>query len=321
KRLVIDLRGNGGGLLEEAVKIVSLFVPKGTLVVSSKGRGDNTRMNRSSYTADDPIDTEIPLMVMVNSSSASASEIVAGAIQDLDRGVIAGTRTFGKGLVQSIHPTSYNGSVKITTAHYYTPSGRCVQAIDYSRRNADGSVGVIPDSLTHVFYTKKGRPVHDGGGITPDIISEAYAYSRPSASLVYNDILGDYSIKYYIEHKNIDKIEDIALTDADYEDFIAYAKNFDFDYRSGMQTEIENLIKVAKYDGIYEKCREQIEALAKSVDIDKETTLRDKKAEIIPLIEVELAGKYFFQSGAGQVALRDDSQLYNALDKWDTVKL
>ena len=188
RRLILDLRGNGGGLLDEAVDIVSLFVPKGTLVVTQKGRA-NVGADMEYRTKKEPVDTLIPLMVLVNSGSASSSEIVTGAIQDLDRGYVAGTRTYGKGLVQAIRPVGYNGTMKMTIAKYYTPSGRCVQAIDYSHRNSDGSVGYVPDSLKKAFKTRLGRTVYDGGGITPDSVITSTPYSRIAVSLVMNDII------------------------------------------------------------------------------------------------------------------------------------
>ena len=197
KRLVLDLRSNGGGLLNEAVNIVSLFVPKGSVVVTSKGRLAGTEQVYKTTT--DPIDLEIPIVVLVDSGSASASEIVSGALQDMDRATIIGTRTYGKGLVQSIRPLPYDGQLKVTTAKYYTPSGRCVQAIDYSHRNEDGSVGHIPDSLTHAFKTLHGRTVRDGGGITPDFEVKAHKYSRLTYSIVLNGIVDQYAMKYVRE--------------------------------------------------------------------------------------------------------------------------
>ena len=211
KRLILDFRGNGGGIMEEAVNIVSLFVPKGTLVVSAKGRVEGSSFTYK--TENEPIDTLIPLMIMVNSGSASSSEIVAGAIQDLDRGVIMGTKTFGKGLVQSFAPTGYNGKIKLTTSRYYTPSGRCVQAIDYSSKNSDG---VVADSLKKAYKTKLGRTVYDGGGITPDVEVKTTQYSRPALSLVMNDILGDYANIYYAKNNNIANPKAFSLTESEY---------------------------------------------------------------------------------------------------------
>ena len=221
ERLVLDLRGNGGGLMGEAIKIVSLFVPKGTLVVSAKG--NDAALSQDYYTQGEPIDTELPIIVLIDSGSASASEIVAGAIQDHDRGIIMGTRSYGKGLVQSIKPLAYNGQMKVTTSKYYTPSGRCVQAIDYSHRNEDGSVGYIPDSLTTEFRTASGRIVRDGGGITPDITVKGQEYSRLVYSLVLGGVLDQYVIDYSKRHAELPAVDDFHYTAQDYEDFIKFA--------------------------------------------------------------------------------------------------
>ena len=315
KRLVLDLRGNGGGLMEEAIEILSIFVPQGTMVVSSKGRV--AAQNQEYYTKEVPVDTLIPLMIMVDSGSASASEIVAGAIQDLDRGTIAGVKTYGKGLIQTILPTAYNGTVKITTGKYYTPSGRCVQAIDYSHRNADGSVGAIPDSLTSEFRTKKGRIVKDGGGITPDIIVDSRLYSRPTVSMVYNGILDDYAVKYRTEHASIAPVESFRLTDKEYEDFVSYATGQEFDYRSGIQAQIEQLKRVAEQDGMYDLCKEEIDALTAKMQMDKADVLRSKKDEILPLLENEIAVRYYFYPAGPAVTLKYDDQLSKCLDSWE----
>ena len=201
KKLVLDLRGNGGGLLQEAVSIVSLFVPRGSVVVTARGRDPKDVVTYKTFR--DPLDLKLPLVVLVDSGSASASEIVAGALQDMDRATIMGQRTFGKGLVQSIRPLPYGGHLKVTTAKYYTPSGRCVQAIDYSNRNADGSVGHIPDSLTHVFYTSRGREVRDGGGITPDVKLKTPEYPDIVYSVVMSGVLEEYALGYVREHPSI----------------------------------------------------------------------------------------------------------------------
>ena len=273
-------------------------------------------MNVSYRTQTDPIDTEIPVMVMINSGSASASEIVAGAFQDLDRGTIAGTRSFGKGLIQSVRPTAFNGTLKVTTGKYYTPSGRCVQAIDYSHRNEDGSVGSIPDSLTHEFKTASGRIVKDGGGITPDIVVENTRYSRPTYSLVYNDIIGEYAIDYYNRHETIAPASDFSLSDEEYEEFIAFCENKTFDWRSGSDAEIEKLVEAAKYEGTYDSCRAEIEALKAKLDISKAEALRLVKDEVKPLIESDIAVKYYFQKASSIVNLRYDKQLYQSVDRW-----
>ena len=311
KRLVLDLRSNGGGLMNEAVNIVSLFVPKGSVVVTSKGRLAGAEQVYKTTT--DPIDLEIPIVVLVDSGSASASEIVSGALQDLDRATIIGTRTYGKGLVQSIRPLPYDGQLKVTTAKYYTPSGRCVQAIDYSHRNEDGSVGHIPDSLTHEFKTLHGRTVRDGGGITPDFEVKGRKYSRLTYSIVLNGIVDQYSMKYVREHEALPSVEDFHF-DA-YDDFVAFAKDKEFDYRSSARALFDEMKKVLAEDGLSETMTGELAALEKSLDMDKETFLRLKKDEIVPFIEEEIAVRYWFQEAGIKVRLRTDDQLKEALTK------
>ena len=311
KRLVLDLRGNGGGLMNEAVDIVSLFVPRGSLVVTAKG---NTPESVREYrTSTEPVDTLIPLIVMVDSGSASSSEIVSGAIQDLDRGTIMGQRTYGKGLVQSIRPITYNGQLKVTTAKYYTPSGRCVQAIDYSHRNEDGSVGHIPDSLTHEFKTSKGRTVRDGGGITPDVMIASPSYSRLVYSLVLSGVIDNYVLKYVREHDSIPPVDDFHFSDEDFEDFIAYAKTQEFDFRSSARTFFDQMKKELEKDGLAGSMEDEVNALGKALDMDKETFIRLKKDEIIPFIEEEIAVRYWYQEAGVKIALRYDGQLKKAL--------
>ena len=311
KRLVLDLRSNGGGLMNEAVNIVSLFVPKGSVVVTSKGRLAGAEQVYKTTT--DPIDLEIPIVVLVDSGSASASEIVSGALQDLDRATIIGTRTYGKGLVQSIRPLPYDGQLKVTTAKYYTPSGRCVQAIDYSHRNEDGSVGHIPDSLTHEFKTLHGRTVRDGGGITPDFEVKGQKYSRLTYSLVLNGIVDQYAMKYVREHEALPSVEDFHFNA--YDDFIAFAKDKEFDYRSSARALFDEMKKTLAEDGLTEAMSDELAAMEKSLDMDKETFLRLKKEEIIPFIEEEIAVRYWFQEAGIKVRLRYDDQLKEALTK------
>ena len=311
KRLVLDLRSNGGGLMNEAVNIVSLFVPRGSVVVTSKGR--NAGSDQVYKTASDPVDLDIPIVVLVDSGSASASEIVSGALQDLDRATIIGTRTYGKGLVQSIRPLPYDGQLKVTTAKYYTPSGRCVQAIDYSHRNEDGSVGHIPDSLTHEFKTLHGRTVRDGGGITPDFEVRAHKYSRLTYSIVLNGIVDQYAMKYVREHEALPKVEDFHFND--YEDFITFAKDKEFDYRSSARALFDEMKKMLDEDGLTMTMSPELAALEKSLDMDKETFLKLKKDEIVPFIEEEIAVRYWFQEAGIKVRLRTDDQLKEALTK------
>ena len=311
KRLVLDLRGNGGGLMNEAINIVSLFVPKGSLVVSSKGNTEDSL--REYKTTTEPVDTEIPIIVMIDSGSASSSEIVSGALQDMDRAVIMGKRSYGKGLVQSIRPMPYNGQIKVTTAKYYTPSGRCVQAIDYTNRNEDGSVGHIPDSLTREFKTASGRIVRDGGGITPDVDIDAQDYSRLVYALVLGGVIDQYVIDYCRRHDSIPAVDDFHFSDKDFEDFIIFAKTQEFDYRSSAKTLYDQMKKELEKDGLADAMSEELNALEKAMEMDKERFIRLKKDEIIPFIEEELATRYWFQEAGVKVRLRYDDQLKKAL--------
>lgn len=311
KRFVLDLRGNGGGLMGEAVNILSIFLPKGSLAVSSKGNNEGSLIEY--HTTSEPVDTEMPIIVLIDSGSASASEIVAGGIQDHDRGVIMGTRSYGKGLVQSIRPLPYNGQMKVTTAKYYTPSGRCVQAIDYSNRNEDGSVGHIPDSLTKEFKTASGRTVRDGGGITPDIVIKPKEYSRLVYALVLGGVIDQYVIDYSRKHDSLPAVDDFHYSDADFEDFVKFAKTQEFDYRSSAKTLYDQMKKELEKDGLAETMKDELAALGKALEMDKEKFIRLKKNEIIPFIEEELAVRYWFQEAGIKVRLRYDDQLEEAL--------
>ncbi|MBR1872333.1 MAG: S41 family peptidase [Bacteroidales bacterium] len=310
KRLVYDLRGNGGGLLSEAVNIVSIFVPKGSLVVTSKGASTAPVEMRTTL---DPIDTRIPVIMLVDGGSASASEIVSGALQDMDRATVMGKRTYGKGLVQSIRPLPYNGQLKVTTAKYYTPSGRCVQAIDYARRAEDGSVVHIPDSLTREFKTLHGRTVRDGGGITPDVELEFPTYSRLIYSLVVNGIIKEYTLKYISEHESIAGAKDYHFTD--YDDFVTFAMGKEFDYRSSAKTLFDQMKAELERDGVAGAMTEELEALDKAIEMDKEKFLRLKKDEIVPWIEEEIVTRYWYQEAGVEIRIRYDEPLHEALTK------
>ena len=307
KKLVLDLRGNGGGLMSEAVNIVSLFVPKGSLVVSSKGKGVGEQQYKTTL---EPIDTQIPIIVMVDGGSASSSEIVTGALQDMDRATVMGTRTYGKGLVQSIRPLPYDGQLKLTTAKYYTPSGRCVQAIDYAHRNADGSVGHIPDSLTREFRTAGGRIVRDGGGITPDVTIKPRSYSRLTYSLVLNGIVEQYAIMYASSHREIP--EDFHFTD--YEQFVTFAMDKEFDWRPSSKALFDQMKTSLEEEGLTDAMSAELEALEKAMDTDKASLLRLKKDEIIPFIEEDIVERFYFQEAAVRVRLRYDTQLSKAIN-------
>ena len=311
KVLVLDLRGNGGGLMNEAAEIVSVLVPRGSVVVSAQGKEPGS--NYTLRTQKEPVDTKIPVIVLVDSGSASASEIVAGALQDMDRATIMGERTFGKGLVQSIRSLPYGGELKVTTAKYYTPSGRCVQAIDYARRREDGSVAHIPDSLTHEFQTAHGRTVRDGGGITPDVELKFREYSRLTYSLVSYGIIEQYALEYVRGHESIPAVEDFHFTDADYEAFIEFAKGKEFDYRSSAKTYFDRAKEELRLDGLDEAMKDELAALENKLNMEKEEFLRLKKDEIVPFIEEEIAVRYYFQEAGVKIRIRYDDALRQAI--------
>jgi carboxyl-terminal processing protease len=308
--IVLDLRGNPGGLLNEAVKVVNLFVPRGHLVVSTKGK--IKEFDATYKTEAEPVDTKIPLVVLVNSGSASASEIVSGALQDLDRAVIVGNRTFGKGLVQTTRPVGYNSQVKITTAKYYIPSGRCIQALDYSHRNADGSVGTVPDSLITAFKTKNGRTVYDGGGVMPDVKVDFEQMSKIGLSLVARGLIADYINEYYVKHTEVPNINSFKLTNADYDDFVRFLENKEYDYTTQTDVLLKQLEDAAKKDKYYAHAQSEIEQLKKQLAHDKKKDLVLFKDEIKSYLEDEFIGRYHFQRGKIERSLIDDPQAQQA---------
>ncbi|MBQ0054314.1 MAG: S41 family peptidase [Bacteroidales bacterium] len=312
EKIVLDLRSNPGGLLDEAVKTVSIFVPKGTKVVTQKGREVS---DVSIYkTMEEPVDTLIPLMVVVNSSSASSSEIVTGAVQDLDRGFVAGQRTYGKGLVQGMAPLGYDGVLKLTVAKYYTPSGRCVQAIDYSNRREDGSVGTIPDSLKKEFKTLvKGRSVYDGGGITPDSLIKEDTFARVVYSVVGNAITEDFAIKYYKENPQIASPAEFVIDDRIYDQFVEYASKQDFDFRSASLAELERIIEDAKKEGLYEDSKELFDSLKEKLTVTKEEALRKNRKAISYFLGADIVAKYYYTEGETEYSIKGDSQLQQAI--------
>ena len=310
--LIIDLRGNGGGLLNEAVNVVNFFVPKGKEIVKTKGKFK--QMDHTYRTTNEPIDLEIPLTVLVDGGTASAAEILSGSLQDLDRAVIIGNRTYGKGLVQTLRNLPYNSSMKITTAKYYIPSGRCVQAIDYSRRNADGSIARTPDSLTNVFHTEAGREVRDGGGIRPDIEVKMEKTPNILFYLVNDDMIFDYATQYVIKHPTIAEVKDFQLTDADYADFKAMMKKRNFTYDRQSEAMLKNLKEMAEFEGYMEGAAEEFAALEKKLQHNLDLELDRFAKDIKPLIAEEIVKRYYFEKGAVQESLKDDSDLKKALE-------
>lgn len=310
KGLIIDLRNNGGGLLNEAVNIVNLFVKKGALVVSTKGKQKDK--NKTYQTMMEPIDTEIPLVVLVNGNSASASEIVAGALQDLDRAVIIGRRTFGKGLVQNVLPLSYNTQVKITVAKYYIPSGRCIQAIDYTHKNASGNADYIPDSLITAYKTLHGRTVYDGKGILPDILSDTLSLSNAAANLITKYIIFDYATKYESMHPSIASVNEFIFTEADYEDFIKFTSEKGFEFKSATEYQLQNLKKAAEAEKNWEEIKPQFEAMQNTVEELKRKDLIKNKKEITELLREEIIGRYYYQKGQIQSSLKADNDIEKA---------
>jgi carboxyl-terminal processing protease len=312
KSLIIDLRGNTGGLLDAAVDIVGIFVKKGTEVVFSRGRIKD--FDYSYKTKEEPLEVNIPIAVLVNSGSASSSEIVAGALQDLDRAVIVGTRTFGKGLVQTVRQVGYNSQIKLTTAKYYIPSGRCIQAHNFSKRNEDGSVATIPDSLKKEFNTAHGRKVYDGGGVMPDIETQIDEYSDIAISLILRNLISDYAIKYFSKHENIAEPENFKITDTDYLDFIEFLSDKEYDYQTKVENIAEQLSKEIKNGKYNNNIKNQVEALKNQITHDKTKDLQTHKYEITQLINEEITGKYFYQQGRIRKMLTDDKQLDAAIN-------
>ncbi len=306
KSIVLDLRDNGGGLVDQAVSVAGLFLPKGTLVLEMKGRLKQS--DKVYKTTQEPIDTKIPLAVLINGNSASASEILAGAMQDHDRAVIIGSRSYGKGLVQSTRPISHNGLVKVTIAKYYIPSGRLIQAIDYSHRNADGDAEQVPDSLTTAYKTDHGRIVRDGHGITPDISVEPKQYSSVFFKALSDNLIFDYANRYAAAHpEGIGSIEDFNVTDEMYEDFIKGVDGKKFGYNKACEKEIDKLRKVAEIEGyLNDSTRVAIDNLAKMLHQDYATDLRTNRADISKYIAMEIVDRYYFERGQLIQMLKSD---------------
>lgn len=318
--LVIDLRNNGGGLIDEAVKILGYFLPKGTEVVNTKGK--NKMTERMYKTPTEPVFPDMKLTVLVNRASASASEILAGAVQDLDRGLVIGERTFGKGLVQNIRPVGYGGHLKITTAKYYIPSGRCIQAIDYSHRNEDGSVGRVPDSLTTEFKTRNGRTVRDGGGIVPDITITDDRKLNIAYYIFAQNLYFDFANEFVSKTPSIAKASDFVLSEEDFKAFTDFLVQKNFTYTSQTQKYYNELFEMAKMEGLDEVAKAEFDSLKEKLLPDVRKNITDNKAEIAELLSLEIIKRYYFQKGEVEFSLRTDKALKSALEKMnDTVAM
>ena len=312
QKLVLDLRGNPGGILDDAIDIVGLFVPKKSLVLTTRGR--YASQTHYHYTTQEPIDTIMPITVLISRGSASASEIVTGALQDLDRAVVIGQRSFGKGLVQSTRPLEHNTYVKVTTAKYYIPSGRCIQALDYSHRDKDGAVGYVPDSLIHEFHTAHGRVVYDGGGVSPDIHVNIDTATNIALSLVYNDVIFHYAVKYRNEHKTIPAVKDFKFTDADYADFCKFvAARKNFSYKNKSSEVLKTLIAAAKSDKYYNDNKQLLDDLQKRLEPDLEKDLANSKKSLIRYITSEILTSYYFRPGQIEYAITVDEDVAEAI--------
>ena len=309
--LVLDLRDNPGGALNEAVDIVNLFVPKGRKVMFTKGKLSS--VNRDYYTASEPVDTMMPLVVLADGGSASSSEIVCGSLQDMDRAVIVGARTYGKGLVQAIREVPYHGNLKLTTSRYYIPSGRCIQAYDYRHLNPDGSVGTVPDSLTRVFHTAHGREVRDGGGIKPDIEVRPDSLASIIYDLVEDDAFFDFATLYASQHPTIAPAGEFSLSDADYEQFVAYIAQSGFTYNRRSDEVLELLKNVARREGYYDVARAEFDALEARFSTDLEADLRRHRKDIEPYLCDEIVQRYYYEAGAVKQQLVGDACMKQAL--------
>ncbi|MFD2519703.1 S41 family peptidase [Emticicia soli] len=311
KKLIFDLRGNPGGLLNMSVEICNIFLPKDQLIVETRGKVAD--WNKKFMSMENPMDTEIPIVVLVNSSSASAAEIVSGTLQDYDRAVVIGQRSFGKGLVQTTRDLTYNTKMKITTAKYYIPSGRCIQALDYSHRNPDGSVGRVPDSLKTAYKTKNGRTVYDGGGVDPDIKTEVPQMASVTANLLAKNVIFDYATKYYFEHVNDKPQEKFSLKDSDYQDFTNWLKSRNFTYSTSMEKSIDNLEASAKKENSLDAVQESLKSLRDKINQSKQQDLVKHKADIKEQLEAEILSRYYYQKAMKFVSFERDKEVQEAL--------
>lgn len=312
KALVFDLRGNPGGLLQEAVNIVNFFIDKGKEVVYTKGK--ITDWERTYLAVNNPIDTQIPMVVLIDENSASASEIVAGSLQDFDRAVLVGTRSYGKGLVQQTRELMYNAKLKVTVAKYYIPSGRCIQALDYGHRDEDGRVDKVPDSLITAFKTKGGRIVYDGAGVLPDIKTGDHKLSDITIALLNKNLIFTFATDYVLKHEKIAPVKEFQLTNADYDDFVAFLKGKDYSYKTETELVMEELRKEAENEKYFVNIKPEYDNLSAKINADKKDDLTKHKEEIKQFLEEEIASRYYFQMGRIGQSVKSDKDINVAIE-------
>jgi carboxyl-terminal processing protease len=312
KGVIIDLRGNPGGLLIEAVNITNLFLPKGKMVVSTKGKIPEN--NLTYETLNNPADTEIPVTVLINRGSASASEIVAGTLQDYDRAVILGEKSYGKGLVQVSRPLSYNSQLKVTTAKYYTPTGRCIQVLDYGHRRDDGSVGSIPDSLKRSFKTTNGRTVYDGGGIDPDVKTQAVEAHPLTQVLFEKGFLFDFATQYVYNHPNPVDVRNFSLTEEEYQQFVSWMKDKNYTYKSYLEYGLQQVTAEAKKEKYYDDLKAQFDQINNKIADSKKNELALYKDQIKMLLEEEIVSRYYLEKGSIETSFKYDQDIKKAVE-------
>ncbi len=312
KHIILDLRGNPGGLLHEAVNICNIFIPKGKKVVDTKGKVSEN--NITYQTLNNPVDLEIPVIVLINRGSASASEIVAGTLQDYDRAVVLGEKSYGKGLVQIPRPLSYNSQVKITTAKYYTPTGRCIQVLDYSHRREDGSAGSIPDSVKKEFSTTHGRKVFDGGGIDPDVKIESPQPAMVTQVLFHEGLIFDFATQYAYAHATIPEAKSFSLTEQEYQEFVTWSKTRNVSYQSALETELNDLVAHAKRERSYDDLKPQLDLIKARIAAGRKNDLVNFKDQIKPLLEEEIVSRYYFEKGIVEARFKNDNEVKKAMD-------